>query len=101
MNSPEVKAFIRQHSVLFWYIPEDKKEEISPEILVEFIFNYGDIKAVKELLSIYGVQKVADLFFNSINLSERRKGNYHELTLNYFTLFFKKNAQENPYKESV
>jgi hypothetical protein len=28
MNSPEIKAFIRKHSSLFWYIPEDKKEEI-------------------------------------------------------------------------
>jgi two-component SAPR family response regulator len=37
MNNPEVKAFIRKHSSLFWYIPEDKKEEISPDVLVEFI----------------------------------------------------------------
>ena len=29
MNSPEIKAFIREHSTLFRYIPEDKKEEIS------------------------------------------------------------------------
>jgi hypothetical protein len=45
MNSPEVKAFIRQHSALFCYIPEDKKEDISPDILEEFVFYYGDMKA--------------------------------------------------------
>jgi hypothetical protein len=66
MNSPEVKAFIRQHSALFWYIPEDKKEDISPDVLVEFILNYGDLGAVKELFSI-----------------------------NYFTLFFNRNASRN------
>jgi len=92
MNSPEVKAFIRQHSSLFWYIPEDKKEEISPDVLVEFILNYGDMEAVKGLISLYGIEKLAEIFLNSINLSERRKGNYHELTLNYFTILFKKHA---------
>ncbi len=34
MNSPEIKAFIRKHSALFRYIPEDKKEEISEDVLV-------------------------------------------------------------------
>ena len=95
MNSPEVKAFIRQHSNLFWYIPEDKKEDISSDVLVEFILNYGDMKAVKELFSIFGIRNVADVFFNSINLSERRKGNYNELTLNYFTLLFNRDAHRN------
>ena len=92
MNSPEVKAFIRQQSSLFWYIPEDKKEDISPDVLVEFILNYGDMDAVKGLFSIYGIDKIAEIFFNSINLSERRKGNYYELTLNYFTILFNKYA---------
>ena len=92
MNSPEVKAFIRQNGSLFWYIPEDKKEDISPDVLVEFILNYGDMDAVKGLFSIYGIDKIAEIFFNSINLSERRKGNYYELTLNYFTILFNKYA---------
>jgi hypothetical protein len=47
---------------------------------------------VKGLFSVYGIDKIAEIFFNSINLSERRKGNYHELTLNYFTILFNKYA---------
>jgi hypothetical protein len=47
------------------------------------------------LISLYGIEKVAEIFFNSINLSDRRKGNYHELTLNYFTLLFSKHAHGN------
>jgi hypothetical protein len=92
MNTPEIKAFIRKHSSLFWYIQEDKKEDISLDVLVEFILNYGDLNAVKEMLSIMGTKSVAETFFNSINLSERRKGNYHELTLNYFTILFSRYA---------
>ena len=95
MNTPEVKAFIRQHSVLFWYMPEDKKEDMNPEVLVEFILNYGDMDAVKGLFSLYGINRVAEIFFNSINLSERRKGNYNELTLNYFTILFNKYAHRD------
>lgn len=95
MNSPEIKQFIKEHSSLFWYSPEDKKEEISNEFLVETILNYGDKDAVIELFHLLGINKVAEVFFNSINISPRRKGNYHELTVNYFTLVFRKYAQRN------
>jgi len=91
-HSPEIKAFIREHSVLFWYTPEDKKEEISEELLVEMILNYGDLEAIQKLIGIMGIKKVADIFFTSVNLSERRKGNYFDTTLNFFTLFFQRYA---------
>jgi len=92
MNSPEIKAFIRENSSLFWYTPDNKKEEISLEFLVETILNYGDLTAVKKMFDFIGIQKVAEIFFHSINLSDRRKGNFHELTINYFTLLFKRYA---------
>ena len=47
MNSPEIREYIRKHSSLFWYIPEDKKEDISEDVLVEFILNYGTMEDVK------------------------------------------------------
>lgn len=37
--SPELKSFIHEHSSLFWYTPEDSKENVSPELLVEIILN--------------------------------------------------------------
>jgi hypothetical protein len=92
MNNPEIKSFIRKHSDLFWYIPADKKEDISLDVLVEFILNYGDMEAVRELFSIIGMEVAATHFFKSTNLSERRKSNYHEITLNYFSLLFKRYA---------
>ena len=92
MNSTEIKEFIRLNSSLFWYTPEYKKEDISLEFLVETILNYGDLMAVKQLFELLGIKTVAEIFFNSINLSERRKGNFHELTLNYFTILLKRYA---------
>jgi competence protein ComGF len=93
VNSPQVKAFIHEHSNLFWYTPEDQKENISKEFLVENILNYGDLEAVKKLINLIGIDKTAHIFFESIQLSERRKANYHELTINFFTLFFRQYAQ--------
>jgi len=92
MYSRDLKAFIHEHSNLFWYIPEDKKENISKELLVETILNYGDIRSVIQLFNLLGIKKVSKIFFDSITLSSRRKGNYHELTINYFTLVFRKYA---------
>ncbi|MDR2683582.1 MAG: hypothetical protein LBB64_06920 [Dysgonamonadaceae bacterium] len=83
-----LKQYIAKHKSLFWYTPEDKKENISPSLLVETILNYGDMEAVKELFQVMGIDNVAKVFFHDINLSERRRNNYHELTLNYFILLF-------------
>ena len=95
MNSPEIKQFIRNNSNLFWYIPEDKKEDISQELLVETILNYGDMNAILQLFHLLGIKEVAKIFFDSITISNRRKGNYQELTINYFKLVFRKYAHGN------
>ena len=92
MNSPEIKAFILENRHLFWYTPEDKKADISPAFLVETILNYGDIKAVKKMFALMGIKKVAKIYYESINISSRRKNNFHELTANYFELLFKRYA---------
>jgi len=92
MNSPEIQEFIKEQSHLFWYIPEKEKANISHDVLVEFILNYGDMDAVKKLIKLLGLKKTAEIFFHTINLSERRKGNYHELTLNFFSILFSKYA---------
>ena len=92
MNTPEIQSFIREQSTLFWYIPENQKEHISNEVLVETILNYGDLNAVKQLINLLGIKETAQIFFDSINRSDRRKGNYHELTINFFTLYFNRYA---------
>jgi hypothetical protein len=92
MRSKEVKQFIRRHASLFWYSPENKEDTVSDELLVETILNYGDMEAVKQLFGVMGIKKVASIFFNTINKSERSKNNYFELTRNYFTLLFNRYA---------
>jgi len=92
MRNSEIKKYIDDRQYLFWYSPSPKNETVSDELLVEIVLNYGNIDDVIELFKVMNIRNVANIFFNSINKSERRKGNYHELTINYFTLLFKKYA---------
>jgi len=88
MRSESIKDFIRQHAELFWYSPDDKGESVTDALLVEQILNYGSLEDVKELFQVMGVNRVAEVFFESISQSERRKNNYSPITVNYFTLLF-------------
>ena len=89
MNSPEIKKFIREHASLFWYTPEDKKEDISPEFLVETILNYGDLVSISKLISMLGIQEISKIFFSATG---RKKLNYYPEIYNYFSLYFKRHA---------
>ena len=89
MNTPEIKAFIRENSSLFWYTPEDKKEEISKELLVETILNYGDLDEIKKLIRILGMKEVSRVFLSA---GGRKKLNYYPEIHNFFSLYFSRNA---------
>ena len=85
--------YIQKHSSLFWYTPKEKLADISDSFLVETILNYGSLEDVKELFQVIGLNHAAKVFFNTIDMSERRKNNYHELVLNFFTLLFNQHAR--------
>ena len=93
MNAIDLKELIKDYSHLFWYTPQDKKENIDEGQLVETILNYGDKKAVRRLIDIMGIDKVANIFYKQISSTSRRKNNYHELVSNYFQLYFKRHAK--------
>ena len=93
MYSSELKAFIREKSSLFWSVPEDKKEEISPALLVETILNYGSMDDVRKLIRLMGMDEVSRIFFSA---KGRQKLNYYPAIYHYFTLFFKKYSNVKP-----
>jgi len=92
VRTPQLKKYIDDHQHLFWYSPVPKSETVSDELLVETILNYGSMDDTRNLFKVMSIKKVAKIFFDSIGKSERRKANYHELTLNYFTLLFNRYA---------
>lgn len=89
MNTPEIKSFIHENRDLFWYTPEDQKEDISPELLVETILNYGDMNEIKTLIRIMGIQEISRIFFSA---QGRKKLNYYPEIYNFFSLFFTRYA---------
>ncbi len=93
-NTSEIKKFIRENSSLFWWIKEEEKENIDVEFLVEQILNYGDEKSVKKLFELVGIDKVADIFYKQTS-PERRRVNYRPRTINFFRLYFKRNAHRS------
>jgi hypothetical protein len=98
MYSSELKAFIKEKSSLFWSVPEDKKEEISPGVLVETILNYGSMDDVRKLIRLMGMEEVVRVFFSATG---RQKLNYDPMIYHYFTLPFKKYTQSNPDKATT
>jgi len=91
-RTPEQKKYIEDRQAFFWYSPPPKSDTVSDELLVEHILNYGSMDDVRELFKIMKINDIAKIFFDSINKSDRRKANYNDLTINYYTLFFNKYA---------
>lgn len=89
MKSPDFKYFIQKHKSLLWYIPEEKKQEISEDLLVETILNYGNFDDISELFKLLGLEEVARIFYNATG---RKKLNYYPEIYNFFDLYFKKYA---------
>jgi len=97
MNSPEIKQFIKENSSLFWYIKEEAKENIDVKFLVETILNFGNVKSVKKLFDLVGIDKVAEIFHGQTN---RKRVNYFPRTVHFFNLYFKKHAQRNTHQRT-
>ncbi|MFY7743711.1 hypothetical protein [Flavobacterium filum] len=81
--------FIAKNAHLFWYIKKEAIPNISNEVLVEFIFNYGTWEDVKELIKIIGFQELKRVYEG---ITDRKVGNYHPEILNYLGLIVNKYA---------
>ncbi len=86
---------IEKYQVLFWYFDKNKLNDMSDSVLVEFILNYGDMQAVKDIFVTLGEERVAKIFAHSIN---NKRNNYFPQVRNFFDLYFKKNVPEYPFK---
>lgn len=85
----DIRDFINENKNLFWYIPEDKKEDVSLEFLLENILNYGSLESIKKLFELIGIKKANEIFRNQI---ENERNNYFPPVRNFFDLYFQRNA---------
>lgn len=91
-HTSEIREFIRENGKLFWYVPEQEKENISLESVVETILNYGNERSVKKLFNLVGINKVADIFYKQVS---GKRVNYFPQVINYFNLYFQRHAQRS------
>jgi hypothetical protein len=94
MMSPEKRQYIEQRRGLFWSVGGDQLDQISDELLVENILNYGTLEDVRELISLLGLQQVAFLF--SKTYKNRPRHNYFPQVANFFDIYFTRHAPEYP-----
>jgi len=80
-DNQEIKNFINDHSDLFWYTPEDKKENISIELLLETILNYGTLKESLRLIDLIGSNKAREIL-------KKAKGRKKWTITRRFIIFF-------------
>lgn len=78
--------FIEQNKHLFWYIRKDKLQDISNDVLVEFVFNHGTWENVKDLIKIIGYDELKKVYDN---ITGRKIGNYYPPVYNYLSLIVK------------
>lgn len=86
---PEIKSYIKSNSALFWYIPKENREEISYDLLLESVLNYGTLKDCLKILRLIGFKESYQILQGA---KGRKKGNYYPEIYNFFTLFLSKNA---------
>ena len=90
IHNQDIKEFIKARSNLFWYTPKENKEEISLELLMETIFNYGSLKDSLQLIEMIGSDKTLRILKRA---EGRKKMNYYPEIYNFFTLYLSRNAQ--------
>ena len=89
VNSTEIEKFIQANSTLFWSVPASMRGNISLNLLVETILQYGDLPEIRRLFELIGIKKVAAIFREQ---TTRRRCNYHPRTINYFRQYFARHA---------
>ena len=79
--------FLQKHKDLFWYMDKSKINEISDEVLVEFILNYGSWDDFLALKKMYGILNLTEIF---INISTQQKSNLFPKIEHFFNLYFQR-----------
>jgi len=83
------ERFIDERRALFWYTPEAAKYDVSDELLVETILNYGTLDDYRELRETMTPQRLARVFFAATG---RKAGNYYPEIRNFFSLVLRQYA---------
>lgn len=91
-KSQELIDYVRARPGFWWWVPYNALAEVSTESAVEQTLIYGDLPDIKELFSVLGRERVAEIFFRQISYP---RSNYHPRTKNFFSIVFEEYAPGN------
>ena len=97
-HSPELKTFIKEHSYLWWWVPEDRKEFLSLDSIVEAILNYGTLEEINRLFDLISIEKAAEIFYKR---TSGFRTNYFPLVKHYFKLYFERHVQRDTIQRTI
>jgi hypothetical protein len=86
-------VYIQERRPLFWSVSDQKLTQISDELLVETILNYGTLEDVKSLFDVLGLAHTARIFYKTSG--HGRRSNYFPEVANFFNLYFERYAPGN------
>jgi len=85
MLPPALHRLVVENRPLFWSIAETELGNISSELVVETILNFGSLKSVKQLFEVMGTDQAAKIFASQQSL---KRNNYFPQVSHYFNLYF-------------
>ena len=88
-----VEEYIEKRKDLFWSIHDSQKKNISESVLVETILNYGTLEDVRELIQLFGLEHIANIFYQATE--NRPRKNYFPQVENFFKLYFDRHVQQH------
>ena len=88
--SMTIGNFVKKRKYLFW--STKNYDNLSPEVVVEGVLNYGNWDDVQELIKILGMEKVATIFRLKSIPDKYGRQNYRPEIKYYFNLYFNKYA---------
>jgi hypothetical protein len=92
MHGADLESLINKNRNLFWSVNREDLKNLSLDSVVEHFLNYGYLAAIKELFGLIGIEEAARIFYGQIKM---KRVNYHRRTINFFELYFIRNAPGN------
>lgn len=86
-NLIKARNYLKLKPYLVW--STKNYEDLSPELIVESILNYGDWNDFLFIKELFGIKNLSQIFEN---ISKKRRVNLRPQTINYFKMFFSKYA---------
>ena len=83
-----IESFLQNKKPLFWYVKDIHR--LSDNAIIEGVLNYGDWQDVQDMIEVFGIQKISDIFTQDI---QKSRNNYRPEIVNYFQLYFQKYAE--------